>query len=384
MKNLYLTIISSLLAGIIIYIILFIYTFLNLNNELRHSFDSLKNLNFHEKYSRKLNHIRDPNSFEELFKEAKVEDMLFTEINNIKNKNIIILFQGDSWFEQLTFVSEKNYVSANLIKEFGKKNKVGFVNGGIISYSPSLMNLQLDVLEDDFKILPSIVIAYIDQTDIGDEICRYKKNKIYKNNTLSSVKPETDLMGRGWFNYSEIYEISKINLSDKNKIFKTFQIINFKFVYNLKRRINNFYYKYISKTGKDKFVKCYFTEIEKYLIELKDSEKKYFLSVLNEYYNKIKEKDHIKKLILVTHPHKKHFLKDQNGNFLFKHDVSNIVEDFVKDKKNIKHINFSKIILNDKNFDYENAWFDDMVHLNSINHGNFVKKILDVLSKELY
>ena len=40
------------------------------------------------------------------------------------------------------------------------------------------MNLQLDVLEQDFKIFPDVIIAYIDQTDIGDENCRYKNNKI--------------------------------------------------------------------------------------------------------------------------------------------------------------------------------------------------------------
>ena len=67
------------------------------------------------------------------------------------------------------------------MQNFKSKKKVGFINAGIASYSPSLMNLQLDVLEQDFKIFPDVIIAYIDQTDIGDENCRYKNNKIYKN-----------------------------------------------------------------------------------------------------------------------------------------------------------------------------------------------------------
>ena len=41
------------------------------------------------------------------------------------------------------------------------------------------MNVQLNVLEEDFKILPNIVVAYVDQSDIGDENCRYKSKKIY-------------------------------------------------------------------------------------------------------------------------------------------------------------------------------------------------------------
>ena len=87
------------------------------------------------------------------------------------------------------------------------------------------MNLQLDVLQEDFQIFPAIVIAYIDQTDIGDEICRYKNNKIYKNGILKSVQPETFLMWREAFNYSEIYEKSKISLKNKSK--KAHKKINF-------------------------------------------------------------------------------------------------------------------------------------------------------------
>ena len=85
------------------------------------------------------------------------------------------------------------------------------------------MNLQLDVLQEDFQIFPVIVIAYIDQTDIGDEICRYKNNKIYKNGILKSVQPEAHLMYKDLFNYSQIYGLSRIYLNDNSKIIKTFQ-----------------------------------------------------------------------------------------------------------------------------------------------------------------
>ena len=88
----------------------------------------------------------------------------------------------------------------------------------------------------DFKIFPNIVITYIDQTDVGDENCRYKNNKIYKNETLVSIQPEAQLMYRDIFNYSEIYGLSKIYLKDNSKISKTFQLINFKFKYNLKKK----------------------------------------------------------------------------------------------------------------------------------------------------
>ena len=60
--------------------------------------------------------------------------------------------------------------------------------------------------------------------------------------------------------------------------------------------------------------------------------------------------------------------------------MSDLVEDIVKNKKNIKHINFSKILLNDNNFNYENIWLKDGIHLNENVHSNlFVQKILDEL-----
>ena len=244
------------------------------------------------------------------------------------------------------------------------------------------MNLQLDVLEEDFKIFPNIVIAYIDQTDIGDENCRYKNNKIYKNETLESIQPEAQLMYRSIFNYSEIYGLSKIYLKDNSKISKTFQLINFKFKYSLKKNGIRFYRKYISnlESDKEKLKKCYGSEIQRYLIDPNDSDIKYFEDSITEYIKKIDQKKHIKKLIFVTAPHKENF--DQKNRY--KLNVSDLIDGIIKNKKNITHINFSKILLNDKNFDHKNIWHVDNMHLNSNFHGKlFIKKILDELSKYL-
>ena len=90
------------------------------------------------------------------------------------------------------------------MEKFGKDNNLSFINAAASSYSPTLMNLQLDLLEKDFKIFPDIVVAYIDQVNIGDELCRYKKNKVYSNGKLASINPETDFSGPGWYNYSEL------------------------------------------------------------------------------------------------------------------------------------------------------------------------------------
>ena len=386
MKNIHLVIASCLTGIILIYIVLFIYTFFNFDKNFGYTFKSSENLNFHQKYSKKLHHIRDEITLNLLFKKPKVEDLLFTTINNIEDKEVIILFQGDSWMEQLTSPVDDNFISVKLVQQFKSQKKVGFINAGTGSYSPSLMNLQLDVLEEDFKIFPNIVITYIDQTDVGDENCRYKNNKIYKNETLVSIQPEAQLMYRDIFNYSEIYGLSKIYLKDNSKISKTFQLINFKFKHGLTKSSIRFYRKYISqsKSDKEKITKCYVPEILKYLINPNETDIKYFADSIREYLKKIDQKSHVKKLFLVTAPHKKHFYKNLDQKNSYKVNVSDIVDSIIKDKKNVTHINISKILLNDKNFNYENIWLDDEMHFNYDFYGKlFIQKILDELSKYL-
>ena len=64
------------------------------NNEFNYAFKSLKNLNFHEKYSKKIHHIRDENILNALFKKSKVEDLLFTTMNELGDKEIIVLLSN--------------------------------------------------------------------------------------------------------------------------------------------------------------------------------------------------------------------------------------------------------------------------------------------------
>ena len=379
MRNSFLIVISCVASITLIYTVLFIYTFFNFTNEFKFTFKSMENLNFHEKYSKKIHHIRDEMVLDWLWKTPKVEDLLFTTINTIENKEIIVLFQGDSYMEQLTFPGpDKNHISAELVQKFKSKKKVGFINAGIGSYSPSLMSLQLDILEEDFKIFPNIVISYIDTTDLGDENCRYKNNKIYENGILKSVKPEPYLMYRSVFNYSRIYGLSRISLSNSSKISKTFQLINFKFKYGLKKSAIRFYRKHISKleSEREKVKKCYGNEIQKYTIN--DERTKYFADRVEKYLEKMEQKKHIDKIFLVTFPHKANFDK------IYKLNVADVIDNIAQKRENVTHINFSKTLLNDKNFNYQNIWTSDNIHLNPENHANlFMKGILDELLRYL-
>ena len=105
MKNSHLVLISCLFGIILFYIALFIYTFINFDNEFKYSFKSAKNLNFHEKYSKKIHHIRDESMLNLLFKKPTTEDLLFSTINEIKNKKILFYFrETHGWSKLLSWV----------------------------------------------------------------------------------------------------------------------------------------------------------------------------------------------------------------------------------------------------------------------------------------
>ena len=187
-------------------------------------------------------------------------------------------------------------------------------------------------------------------------------------------------MWRETFNYSEIYEKSKISLKSKSKILQTFFLTNFKFKYGFVKSSTRLYRKYVStnKADKEKLTKCYWGTIEKYLIKHHVTETEYFKQRVKDYLEKMKKKEHIEKIFFVTFPHKKNF------NKTYKLNVSDVIESVIKDEKIVTHINFSEILLNDNNFNYENIYLNDGIHLNRNSHANlFMKKILDELSKYL-
>jgi hypothetical protein len=154
------------------------------------------------------------------------EDYLFSIINKYSNNSDNILLQGDSWIERTIFLKKPS----DLINNFVKKKKIGYINSGISSFSPSLMQIQYEILEKDFQIKPNIIFAYIDQTDIGDEICRYKEKRIFdKNNTLIAVKNEN--YSNAVFDYTKVYNISEILLLNNSKIRRSYKLVNFYFKY---------------------------------------------------------------------------------------------------------------------------------------------------------
>lgn len=384
MRNLYLNSIIVCITFLIFYFFLFIYTYLDFDNQFKDKFKSLENLLIHEKYSKIIHHTRFDVHLDDYYKNTSENDLIFTYLGK-KNKKTKVLLQGDSWFEQINIKGgNANYISYKIFEEFSDNYNVTFINGGTPSYSPSLMNLQLDLLEKDFNISPDIVISFIDQINIGDEFCRYKKNKVYKNNKLIRVNPEDDFKGVGWFNYSEAYVLSHIYYSGKSKPIKTLQLINFKFYSQFKYLKKNITNKFLRLTDNKykKSKKCYGVEMEKNLINPIKEEIKYFEFVLKEYIEKVIKKNGIKKLILVSFPYKAHFLTDNGKKYKF--NMSNLVANTLDEYPTVEHLNFSDILIDNSEFDYKNIWASDGIHLNDYNHANvFIHNILKELKNHI-
>ena len=116
----------------------------------------------------------------------------------------------------------------------------------------------------DFNIKPNIVIAYIDQTDVGDELCRYKHNRIYDDkHKLVSIKNTS--YSRAVFEYTRINNISEIVLSNNSELIKNFKSHNIESYEIGHLTANPNEYKWVSTSGiedmpifeNDELTKCF-------------------------------------------------------------------------------------------------------------------------------
>ena len=132
--------------------------------------------------SKKVHHLRRINTDKKIMMNEFKENnnyLIYDEFLKFDKKKTNILIQGDSWIEFLRQNKNKDYI-LKLIDD----NKFGLISSGTASYSPSLMSTQQNILIENFNIKPDILIAYIDQTDIGDEVCRYRDKISIKNNKI--------------------------------------------------------------------------------------------------------------------------------------------------------------------------------------------------------
>ena len=370
-KNI-ITVILSIIIGVILsYSIGVYYFYINLDKERPYHLKDIDSLNFHKKYTSKLHHIKNPSKY------VKIQDTLFTTLNSFKNKKNKILIQGDSWVATLTKYKKTN----ELFKKFAEDKNVGLINSGIGSYSPSLMNLQFDVLEKDFNILPNILVVYIDQSDLGDEVCRYKDKKVLDNDG-KLVKIHEEKYSRNVFNYTKIHEESNILISHNSNLKKSIQLLNFNLSYSFLKQKNKIVKKIykIKKYGfKNRKLKndCNYSDIEKYLIDNDQEDILYFKKTITSYLDKISSKKYVKKILIISFPHRANLFPVKNiyGKIVeYKVNVSDIIDSILENYNNIDHLNFNDEIKGKEKYFYDNAYIDFDPHLNEEFHRNFYAK----------
>tara|TARA_B100000945_G_scaffold293929_1_gene270294 strand:- start:919 stop:2028 length:1110 start_codon:yes stop_codon:yes gene_type:complete len=351
-----------LLSIFIIYVFVFLFYLIFLDKNLKHTFKHTETVNFYKRYIDTIEHLR----FEDGYQYKKIERELIFNLIKAGNDRKIILFQGDSWMKQLNNNQSTTDILKKKLPQFTK-----IINSGTPSYSPSLMHKQFQILEQDFNIKPSVVVAYVDQTDMGDELCRYKDLIKYdKNGKLVSIGAEKYPYYRGVFNLHEKIILSEIDQKKTNRFFKTQLLINFKINKTFTRIKKKFILMFIDET---RYKKCKWQVIENYKKKLSKNDRNYLIKIFKDYFLYLVEKDYIEKIYVVTHPHKLQLTTDREPI-----DISDIVSETIINLPKIYHINFSQIIKDNENFyqNYENIWADDSVHLNDKNFDIFIKQIM--------
>ena len=363
-KNIFYLIISCFLV-MFVYILIGIYGYLDYKKFKKFLFKNSTDLQFHYKYSNIVNHLR-----AEKF-DKKTTGYLFNSINEIRSENKI-LFLGDSWFDQIDLERYKN--SKKSLIKFSNTNKIQIINGGIASFSPSLMHVQYNLLKKEFKIYPTNIVIHIDQTDIGDEYCRYKERKVY-NDKKELVSIERFDFDKQIFNGLKIYRYSEIELNSKYVV-KLFNIANFSIEYFLKK--NFFRIKKIFENGwrtsdEINYYKCRFKVIKSFLIKKNYEADKYFKNTLIEFFDILNKNDGLKKIIITSFPHKGHLTKNYTNN------VSTLIDDVIKDySAKFYHLNFSEISYEDIKLDKLYVVGDEASHLTPEYHNKiFIKKIIE-------
>ncbi|AKD24645.1 hypothetical protein CL55_00003120 [Polynucleobacter duraquae] len=312
--------------------------------------------NFRKKFNTQLDHIR---SYYVLGENIPITEMLFTVINPFSSKKLNILLQGDSWGEQATSSNEIKQI----LNSFATKNKVGFVSAGIGSYAPTPETLQLRALRDNFNIHPNIVILIIDQTDIGDELYRYRH-------------PVTDTSGKKLLStrsdsYAEPHQDALLSI-DKSNILKSEVNIFMKF------------YRYSTVAIKGLIDKEAGANVLAPLEKgVSPTDKDLFISRVRGYINEFFVEKSGKKLYIVTHPHRNHLLPADAKN-AYKVNVADLVQvaiDGSSHHESITHLNINKVFKSVyEDFDGDNIFEpgDPASHLSRAAYrNNFLPYILN-------
>ena len=259
------------------------------------------------------------------------QDESFLNIEDYRNKNLV-LFQGDSWGQ----IARDNKKILKLLNNFELQNDIKILNTSTSSFSLSTMLVQLKILQAYQNIYPEIIVMMLDQSDLGDDL--YRRENYYNLPTQNKI---------------ELSKNIKIILEKKNLSFIKIMKLTSNFYFYYKKTYNFSHLENIFFLGKKlraKITKSHI-QLDPLIYGIKNEEENFFYKLLSIYNNLAFENDNLKKIIIVTHPHKKNVLN------IYKLNLSLLIDEFLnKNKLNDKifHLNFSKKINEKKIKNIEN------------------------------
>ncbi len=243
-------------------------------------------LAFYEKYYKQMHHLRYLEKQDKRYN-GHVTDLLFMTIAQQEQKAPTLLFQGDSWGAQINHAPG----AKELLAEYASQKKINIVNGGMSSFAPSPMTIQLRVLRSDFDIHPNVIATIIDQTDVGDELCRYAP-RLQKDpqGHLLRVDPEP-LLSRDIYSLQQ-YMTKQANLREGGSaIVRIIKNVLVRFNYRNNR---------LPK-------RCGWGKISEPLKEgVTPEQAEQFETTVKGYIDEVFLDPNVKQLVLITHPHRGH------------------------------------------------------------------------------
>ena len=320
MKN---NIILLTISVMVCLVIIELYSYQKVKNKIEYNLTRLGNKKDINEFIN--DHIKTLHHLKSLRRNTKtLEELIYTKIGSGNKK---VLIQGDSWAELI----EREKKSKKLLLE---TKDAQFLLAGTSSYSPSLMSAQLNIIREGFGERPEIIIAIIDQTDLGDELCRYRTlRKVINGKVVVKPVPQGE---PNLYNVHNIFEKSELL---ESRLPFTLRLIKYELLNKqILKRITNLQLRY----------RCGYEEILGILKEnIIENDLIYWNDVFNEYINNVFSNSYTKHLFVVTHPHKDHLSND------YVLDINDLIIDNI-DKSKFKNKitlvnthNYKKMKLND-------------------------------------
>jgi hypothetical protein len=307
----------------------------------------------------KTHHLREMDSQKWDYVE-NADELIFTVVRSFEGKRRKLLVQGDSWGEQVT----QSAFSRAVVEHFAETNDWGVVNAGTTSYSASPMTMQFRILTGEYGLDPSDVLVFFDQTDLGDELCRYESRRLVgSDGELSAVLPEP-------LTSAEVYAVSRV--------LKSQDILAREYLPSMVRWGWYAAEKRIRRYSLDER-RCGWADITRPLISgISNDEFDYIVSVFQDYFETVLSNPSTRNLVIAVHPHKSHLLTD--GSYVY--GIEEVVTAAVtksKHKENIEVFEGKKIYdnyLSDIEIEEMFMQEDCSCHLTDEAHSKYLERLL--------